>query len=83
MSGEYIEVPAGLNRSMLEAQFGYDAAAFYLDRIRQRRQEGRVYHDELKTAYIWAVQDKRTNQGFFTSYRGYGNGRKHRNFGGS
>lgn len=80
---EYITVPESLDRAMLEAEFGADAVAFYLNRIAQRRREGKIYRNPLKTVFLWATADKRTNQGFWTSYRGYSRGRKHRNYGGS
>lgn len=81
--GEYIKVPEDLDRAMLERQFGYAAVAFYLERIRRRKQEGKTYLNPLKTVYIWATEDKRTNQGFYSSYRGYSRGRKQKNYGGS
>lgn len=80
---EYIKVPAGLNRAMLEEEFGYAAVAFYQGRIAQREREGKICRNPLKTIYLWATEDRRTNQGFWTSFRGYSRGRKHRNFGGS
>lgn len=80
---EFIKVPKNLDKAMLEQQFGHAAVAFYLKRIEQRRQEGKTYINPLKTLYIWATEDKKTNQGFYSSYRGYSRGRKHKNFGGS
>lgn len=80
---EYVEIPRGLTRPILERQFGYAAVAFYLDRLAQRELDGRIYNNPLKTVYIWATEDKRTNQGFWSSYRGYSCGRKHKNYGGS
>lgn len=77
----YIEMPKGLTRSMLEDEFGIQAVAFYMARIEDRRREGRTYYNPLKTIYIWASQDRRTNQGYYTSYRGYSRGRKNRNYG--
>lgn len=83
MMAEYIKVPENLDRDMLERRFGHAAVAFYLGRIEQRKQEGKIYLNPLKTVYIWATEDKRTNQGFYSSYRGYSRGRKHKNYGGS
>lgn len=80
---EYIKIPKGLDRVMLERTFGYDAVSFYLKRIEQRRQEGKTYLNPLKTVYIWATEDKKTNRGFYSSYRGYSRGKKHKNYGGS
>lgn len=78
-----IKVPQGLDLAMLRDEFGHQAIDFYLDRIKQRESEGRVYYNPLKTIYLWATADKATNQGYYTSYRGYSRGRKHKNYGGS
>lgn len=80
---DFVKIPKNLDRSMLERQFGYAAVAFYLDRISQRESEGKIYYNPLKTVFIWATEDKRTNQGFYSSYRGYSRGRKSKNFGAS
>lgn len=80
---EYIKVPKNLDRAMLESQFGHAAVAFYLERIGQRKREGKIYLNPLKTVYIWATEDKKSNRGFYSSYRGYSRGRKHKNYGGS
>lgn len=80
---EFIAIPKNLDRAMLERQFGYAAVTFYLDRLAQRERDGKMYYNPLKTVYIWATEDKRTNQGFYSSYRGYSKGRKHKNYGGS
>lgn len=80
---EFVKVPKNLDRAMLEQKFGHAAVTFYLERIEQRKREGKTYLNPLKTVYIWATEDKRTNQGFYSSYRGYSRGRKHKNFGGS
>lgn len=77
----YIDVPKGLTRSMLEDKFGRQAVEFYMARIDERRRDGRTYHNPLKTIYLWATQDRRTYHGYYTSYRGYASGRKHRNYG--
>lgn len=81
--GEYIDVPKNLDRHALESLFGYEAVTFYLNRIAQRQREGMVYHNPYKTVFLWATKDKKTNQGFYSSYRGYSKGRKHKNYGGS
>ncbi len=77
----YIEVPKGLTRGMMEEEFGIDAVAFYMDRIEERRKEGRIYYNPLKTIYLWAMEDRRTNQGFYTTSRGYARRRKNKNHG--
>lgn len=83
MSRGPIKVPQDLDLAMLRAEFGYDAVAFYMARIRQREMEGRTYYDPLKTIFLWATADRETNQGYYSSYRGYSRGRKHKNYGGS
>lgn len=79
----HIKVPQGLDLAMLRDEFGYQAIDFYLDRIKQRESEGRTYYNPIKTIYLWATADRATNQGYYTSYRGYSRGRKHKNYGGS
>ncbi len=78
---KYIEVPKNLTTDMLISEFGRPAVEFYQSRIEERRREGRTYYNPLKTIYLWATEDRRTNQGFYTSYRGYSRRRKNRNFG--
>lgn len=80
---DFLKIPKNLDRPMLERKFGYAAVAFYLERISQREAEGKIYYNPLKTIFIWATEDKRTNQGFYSSYRGYARGRKSKNFGAS
>lgn len=80
---EYIDVPKRLDRNMLVDEFGLDAVAFYERRIAERTIQGKTYFNPLKTIYIWATQDRRTHQGYYTSFCGYSRGRKHRNYGGS
>lgn len=83
MSRGPIKVPQDLNLTLLRAEFGYDAVAFYMARIKQREMEGKTYYNPLKTIYLWATEDRETSQGYYSSYRGYSRGRKHKNYGGS
>ena len=83
MLDRYVEIPRGLNLQMLRDKFGYDAVEFYTNRIKQRELEGKTYYNPLKTVYIWATEDRAKGQGFYSSYRGYSRGRKHKNYGGS
>lgn len=83
MSRGPIKVPQDLNLTMLREEFGYDVVSFYMDRIRQREMEGKTYYNPLKTIFLWATADRKTNQGYYSSYRGYLRGRKNRNYGGS
>lgn len=78
---EYIKIPVNLDRNALISAFGNEAVAFYEDRIRQRKLDGKVYYNPLKTIYLWATEDKKTHQGYYSTYRGYSNGRKRKNFG--
>lgn len=81
MMGNYIEVPKKLTVEMLEAEFGKPAVAFYTARIEERRMQGKTYLNPLKTIFLWATADRRTNQGYYSTYRGYAGHRKSRNFG--
>lgn len=78
---EYIQVPKNLTISMLEKEFGAAAVDFYQVRIKERMESGRVYHNPMKTIWLWATEDRRTNQGFWTTYRGHT--RRRKNHGGS
>ena len=76
-----IDIPEHLSLEMLRCEFGIQAVSFYQNRISERKAEGRIYCNPLKTIYIWATQDRRTNQGFYSSYKGYASRRKNKNFG--
>lgn len=79
----YINVPKSLNRNMLVKEFGLDAVVFYERRIAERQLQGKTYYNPLKTIYLWATEDRKTHQGFYSEFRGYSRGRKHKNYGGS
>lgn len=66
-----IKVPQPLTVSVLQEEFGIAAVAFYQARIRERMDRGKVYHNPLKTIWLWATEDRRTGQGFWTTYRGH------------
>ena len=80
---DYMDVPKRLDRNMLVDKFGADAVEYYENRISERTIQGKTYYNPMKTIYLWATQDRRTHQGYYTSYRGYSRGRKHKNHGGS
>ena len=63
---EYIEVPENINIDILIAKFGKEAVDFYQRRLAERERNGKLYPKRLKTIYIWATQDKKTNQGFYS-----------------
>lgn len=81
MDKTYINIPKELTLDMLRKEFGCDAVKHYLDRLAERGQMGKIYLNPLKTIYIWATNDRRTNQGFYSSWRGFNNGRKNKNYG--
>ena len=68
---EYRKVPQNLNVTMLREEFGDGAVEFYTNRIEERIAMGRIYRNPLKTIWLWAHDDRRTNQGFWTTYRGH------------
>jgi hypothetical protein len=68
---EYLKVPSPLTTATLEKEFGSAAVSFYRDRIKERTEQGRIYRNPLKTIWLWATEDRRTNQGFWTTYRGH------------
>lgn len=67
---DYIKIPKGLCLDMLREEFGYHAVDWYLNRIKERRELGHKYFNPLKTVYIWATQDRKTGQGFYSTYTG-------------
>ena len=78
-----VDIPENLSLEILRREFGIQAVSYYQNRVSERKAEGRVYHNPLKTIYIWATQDRKTHQGYYTSFRGYRSGRKHKNYGSS
>lgn len=78
---EYIEIPKNLSKELLIEKFGKDAVDFYIHRLEERERDGKFYPNKLKAIYIWATQGKRTNQGFYSTWQGFSNGRKRRNYG--
>ncbi len=68
---EYVKVPSNLTVTTLQEEFGIAAVDFYQTRIKERTAMGRVYRNPLKTIYLWAHEDRRTNQGFWTTYHGH------------
>lgn len=78
---EYLTVPSPLTIEVLVKEFGGAAVDFYQARIQERIEMGRIYRNPLKTIWLWATEDRRTNQGFWTTYRGHT--RRRKNHGGS
>lgn len=79
---EYLKVPPNLTLELLQKEFGYDAVAFYQSRIQERINMGRIYQNPLKTIWLWATEDRKTSQGYWTSYCGHTR-RRGKNHGGS
>lgn len=68
---KYIEVPLGLTVAALEKEFGAAAVDHYQHRILERMEAGHIYKNPLKTIWLWAMEDRQTGQGFWTTYRGH------------
>lgn len=79
---EYIEIPKALNEKTIIGEYGAEAFRFYQNRIREREYQGRKYLNPLKTIYIWAYQDRKTRQGYWSTWTGVTR-KKHKNHGGS
>lgn len=78
----YVDIPQPLTESAFKAEFGSGALAWYKKRLKQRVEDGKVYPNLLKTAYIWAFRDRISRQGYFgIDIIRNRNNRKRRNFG--
>ena len=78
----YVEIPENLTERTVILEFGADAYRFYQSRIEERKRNGKIYYNPLKTIYIWAAQDRKTHHGYWSTYRGYhGHGKKCKNHG--
>lgn len=79
---EYISVPIFLTEEHLIREYGADAVRFYKRRIAERERQGHIYHNPLKTIYIWAAKDRKSHQGYWSTWHGASR-KKHKNYGGS
>ena len=52
------------------------------DTVKEREYQGRTYLNPLKTIYIWAYQDRKAHQGYWSTWTG-ATRKKHKNHGGS
>ena len=68
---EYLKIPSPLTIETLKKEFGIAAVDFYQARINERITMGKIYRNPLKTIWLWSTEDRRTNQGFWTTYRGH------------
>lgn len=62
----YVEIPENLTERTVILEFGADAYRFYQNRIEERKRNGKIYYNPLKTIYIWAVQDRKYHQGYWS-----------------
>lgn len=79
--GKRIAVPDNLSVALLRQEFGVYAVSYYESRLDERKADGRIYYNPLKTIYLWAMQDRATNQGYWSSYCGYARRHKNKNYG--
>ena len=80
----FVKIPEGLNRGALVEEFGNHAVTHYEKRLSEREEyDGKIYLNPFKTIYIWAMRDRETNSGYYTTVNlSFGN-RKRKNYGGS
>ena len=76
------DTEAALGRSNDECAFKQEALNVMRNRKYNAEQRAN-YAESHPWRNLWATADKATNQGYYTSYRGYSRGRKHKNYGGS
>lgn len=79
-SKAYIPVPNSLSEKAFISEYGADAFRFYKQRIEERKRQGRIYLNPIKTMYIWAAQDRKTHQGYWSTWNGISR-KKHKNHG--
>ena len=56
----YVEIPENLTERTVILEFGADAYRFYQNRIEERKRNGKIYCNPMKTIYIWAAQEKKS-----------------------
>lgn len=78
---DYVDVPKKITEEAIISEYGEAALRFYKSRIEERRMQGKVYLNPLKTIYIWAAQDRKTHQGFYTTWNGFNKSYKSKNHG--
>lgn len=78
----YVTIPSPLTKNVFVQELGAEAYCFYEQRIRERMAFGKTYLNPLKTMYIWAVEDKASRQGYYsTLHIRAKNSRKRKNYG--
>lgn len=63
-----IKVPFPCTKKDCINEFGIIATSFYESRLRERERQGFVYRNIYKTVYIFACKDRKTQQGFYSSF---------------
>ena len=82
MKETFIEVPKRLDRTLLIEEFGVGSVTYYETRLNERElYNGKKYLNPLKTIWIWASEDKKTNRGFYSTVPVGISGRKKKNHG--
>lgn len=75
-----VEVPKKLTKQTLYDEFGMWATDYYIDRMKRRIEEGKIYLNPLKTVYLWMVEDKAKGGGYWRKHYSH-NGAKKKNHG--
>ena len=63
-----IKVPYPCTKNDCIREFGRIATEYYESRLLQREQDGFIYRNIYKTIYIFAMKDRKTQQGFYSSF---------------
>ena len=82
---ERLTLPKNIDKKLLNDEFGFGAAAYYENRLKERMAHGgKTYANIFKTAYIWAYNDRKTGSGYYSTVRiKNNNSRVQKNYGGS
>ena len=84
MDTNFVKIPSYLSREILIEEFGINAVVHYERRLKERElYNGNIYLNPLKTIYIWATRDRKTNSGFYSTVPVGCSNRRHKNYGGS
>jgi len=78
-----IQVPYNLDREYLLKEFGAEATTYYENRIAERRANGKVYYNPLKTMFLWMTEDRADSRGYYSQFIRNFNSGKIKNHGGS
>ena len=78
---QYAESAEFRTRFLNEAQTLLGLPGVYHVHIHAHDGETTIDYNPLKTIYIWAVQDRKYHQGYWSTWLGYNKGKKHKNHG--